>query len=84
MSVLNIDLWKCYITYVRQTKASLQTYRCVRSKVVSTVTHMCDLCPHFCHREKMRQTYEFALDHVGIDFHSGSIWLEFIAFLKEE
>lgn len=29
MSVLNIDLWKCYITYVRQTKASLNTYRCV-------------------------------------------------------
>ena len=29
MSVLNIDLWKCYITYVKQTKATLQTYRCV-------------------------------------------------------
>ena len=30
MSVLNIDLWKCYITYVKQTKATLQTYRWVR------------------------------------------------------
>ena len=29
MSVLNIDLWKCYITYVKQTKATLQTYRWV-------------------------------------------------------
>ena len=37
-----------------------------------------------CCREKMRQTYEFAVDHVGIDFHSGSVWLEFITFLKEE
>lgn len=37
-----------------------------------------------CCREKLRQTYEFALDHVGIDFHSGSVWLDFLAFIKEE
>ncbi len=35
-------------------------------------------------REKLRQTYEFALDHVGIDYHSTSIWSEYIAFLKNE
>lgn len=94
MSVLHIDLWKCYITYVRQTKVSLQTFRCVcvwshdhlRSKVITMV--MIDvsllLLTCTCYREKMRQTYEFALDHIGIDFHSGSVWLEFITFLKEE
>jgi len=37
---------------------------------------------HF--REKMRQTYEFALEHVGIDFHSASIWLDYIHFLQSE
>uniref|UniRef100_T1J5R7 Cleavage stimulation factor subunit 3 n=1 Tax=Strigamia maritima TaxID=126957 RepID=T1J5R7_STRMM len=27
MKVLNIDLWKCYLTYVKDTKGSLPTYR---------------------------------------------------------
>ncbi len=35
-------------------------------------------------REKLRQTYEFALDHVGIDYHSTSIWTDYITFLKNE
>ncbi|XP_064401775.1 cleavage stimulation factor subunit 3-like [Halichondria panicea] len=61
MSVLHIDLWKCYISYVKDTKASLPSYR-----------------------EKLRQTYEFALDHVGIDYHSTSIWTDYITFLKNE
>ena len=29
MSVLHIDLWKCYISYVKDTKAALPSYRCV-------------------------------------------------------
>jgi len=27
MKVLNIDLWKCYLTYVRETKSGLSSYR---------------------------------------------------------
>lgn len=27
MKILNIDLWKCYITYVRETKSSLPNFR---------------------------------------------------------
>ncbi|KAH8031565.1 hypothetical protein HPB51_019186 [Rhipicephalus microplus] len=27
MKVLNIDLWRCYLTYVKETKGSLPTYR---------------------------------------------------------
>ena len=38
MVVLNIDLWKCYITYVRQTKSSLRTFRWVRT-IASSKSH---------------------------------------------
>lgn len=27
MTVLNLDLWKCYIAYVKETKSSLRTFR---------------------------------------------------------
>ena len=84
MSVLNIDLWKCYIAYVKQTKATLQTYRCVCKGQRLSLWSQHSLFIIFDCREKLRQTYEFALDHVGIDFHSGSVWLDFIAFIKEE
>lgn len=40
--------------------------------------------PYYIAREKLKQTYEFALDHVGIDFHSTSIWIDYISFLKKE
>lgn len=38
---------------------------------------------HFA-RTKMIQTYEFALEHVGIDFHSAQVWLDYLDFLKSE
>lgn len=59
MKVLHIDLWKCYLSYVKETKQNM---------------------PNF--REKMIQAYEFAVDKVGIDYHSYQIWHEYIAFLK--
>ncbi|CAI7991638.1 Cleavage stimulation factor subunit 3 [Geodia barretti] len=61
MKILNIDLWKCYVTYVRETKSSL---------------------PNF--RVKMKQAYDFAVEHVGIDFHSTTLWADYINFLKSE
>ncbi len=30
----------------------------------------------------MRQTYEFALEHIGIDYHSTPLWLDYLTFLK--
>lgn len=29
MKVLHIDLWKCYLSYVRETKGKLPSYKCV-------------------------------------------------------
>ena len=35
-------------------------------------------------RDKMRQTYEFALEHIGMDYHSTPLWMDYITFLKLE
>jgi len=59
LKVLNIELWKIYLTYIRDTKASLDNYNA-----------------------KMAQAYDFALDHMGMDFFSYSIWTDYILFLK--
>jgi len=59
MKVLNIDLWKTYLSYVKDTKASLPTYK-----------------------EKMAQAYDFALDKMGMDFSSFTLWSDYILFLK--
>ncbi|XP_050315851.1 protein suppressor of forked [Anthonomus grandis grandis] len=59
MKILNIELWKLYLSYVKETKASLPTYK-----------------------EKMAQAYDFALDKIGMDIHSFSIWNDYVNFLK--
>ena len=33
-------------------------------------------------REKMGQAYDFALDKIGIDYNSYSIWNDYVKFLK--
>lgn len=33
-------------------------------------------------REKMAQAYDFALDKIGMDIHSFSIWNDYVNFLK--
>jgi len=57
--VLSIDLWKTYLLYVKETKASLPTYK-----------------------EKMAQAYDFALDKMGLDIQSHTLWSDYIKFLK--
>ena len=57
--VLSIELWKTYLLYVKETKASLPTYK-----------------------EKMAQAYDFALDKMGLDIQSFSLWSDYIKFLK--
>jgi cleavage stimulation factor subunit 3 len=32
----------------------------------------------------MKQAYDFAAEHVGIDFHSTTLWADYINFLKSE
>lgn len=59
IKILNIDLWKLYLTYVKETKAGLST-----------------------HKEKLAQAYDFALEKIGMDLHSFSIWQDYITFLK--
>uniref|UniRef100_A0A1B6CGC0 Cleavage stimulation factor subunit 3 n=1 Tax=Clastoptera arizonana TaxID=38151 RepID=A0A1B6CGC0_9HEMI len=59
MKVLNIELWKLYLAYVKETKAALPTYK-----------------------EKMAQAYDFALEKIGMDIQSYSIWNDYVNFLK--
>ncbi|KAH8244975.1 hypothetical protein KR032_003410, partial [Drosophila birchii] len=59
VKILNIDLWKLYLTYVKDTKSGLST-----------------------HKEKMAQAYDFALEKIGMDLHSFSIWQDYIYFLR--
>ncbi|UJR32024.1 hypothetical protein I4U23_019492 [Adineta vaga] len=59
IKVLNIDLWKCYLNYVRDTKGKLSSFR-----------------------EKMAQAYDFALEKVGMDVYSYTIWNDYVFFLK--
>jgi cleavage stimulation factor subunit 3 len=59
VKILNIDLWKLYLTYVKETKAGLST-----------------------HKEKLAQAYDFALEKIGMDLYSFSIWSDYIQFLK--
>ncbi|GAB6030297.1 Cleavage stimulation factor subunit 3 [Chamberlinius hualienensis] len=59
MKVLNIDLWKCYVSYVKNTKGNFPTYR-----------------------EKMAQAYDFALEKIGMDICSYSLWADYVQFLK--
>jgi len=59
IKVLNIDLWKCYLNYVRDTKVKMANYK-----------------------EKTAQAYDFALDKIGLDVMSYSIWVDYVNFLK--
>ncbi|PSN52680.1 Cleavage stimulation factor subunit 3 [Blattella germanica] len=59
MKVLNIELWKLYLAYVKETKSTLPTYK-----------------------EKMAQAYDFALEKIGMDIQSYSIWNDYVNFLK--
>ena len=54
-----MDLWKLYLSYIKETKSNLASYR-----------------------EKMAQAYDFALEKIGMDLMSYSIWADYIIFLK--
>lgn len=77
--MLNIDLWKCYLNYVKETKSGLSSYR------FASGTH----CPGNSstygvsnYREKMSQAYDFAIEKIGMDIMSYQLWADYISFLK--
>ncbi|KTG37995.1 hypothetical protein cypCar_00012069 [Cyprinus carpio] len=74
MKVLHIDLWKCYLSYVRETKGKLPSYK--------YVTQLCLYGFKVVIREKMAQAYDFALDKIGMEIMSYQIWVDYINFLK--
>ena len=61
----------------------LSLVSCSVCKEVGCMFHLCLL--HICTtcRAILSQTYEFTLQHVGLDPRSTSIWQEYLHFLKE-
>ncbi|XP_040184228.1 cleavage stimulation factor subunit 3 isoform X1 [Rana temporaria] len=74
MKVLHIDLWKCYVSYVRETKGKLPSY--------NAGFRLQDDEARKCFMEKMAQAYDFALDKIGMEIMSYQIWVDYINFLK--
>ncbi|KAG9510241.1 Cleavage stimulation factor subunit 3, partial [Fragariocoptes setiger] len=60
IKVLNIDLWRCYLNYVKEANAEQ---------------------PNF--KDTMSQAYEFALEKIGLDISSYTLWNDYVQFLKE-
>ncbi|KRZ19123.1 Actin-like protein 6A [Trichinella zimbabwensis] len=60
LKVLHIDVWKIYLTYVRDTKSCVTGFK-----------------------KSIKEAYEFALDKIGLDFYSYSIYHEFIKWLLQ-
>lgn len=60
IKVLNIDLWKCYLNYIKEAKAGQ---------------------PQF--NERMGQAYDFALDKIGVDAFSYTVWNDYVQFLRD-
>jgi cleavage stimulation factor subunit 3 len=58
-NVLQIDLWKCYITYIKESRANEENFS-----------------------ELVKSAYEMALEKIGIDVMSYSIWIDYINLLK--
>lgn len=57
--VLHVDLWKCYLAYIKETKCNQSNFR-----------------------EKMAKAYDFALDKIGADYMSYSMWNDYVTFMK--
>ena len=95
IKVLNIDLWKCYLNYVRDTKGKLSSFRSAFfSRSLSVIdfwetektdirrSSYCRLIDAVWFREKMAQAYDCALEKVGMDVYSYSVWNDYVTFLK--
>jgi len=75
--VLNVDLWRCYVFYVRETKSQMPSFRyALDCETILTAIKAYEF------REKMAQAYDFALEKVGLDIGAYPIYKEYVDFLK--
>ncbi|KAI9209457.1 uncharacterized protein BJ171DRAFT_487077 [Polychytrium aggregatum] len=65
-SVVNVDLWKVYLTYIRKIHPVTNVSVEKRTENRATIT----------------KAYEFVLQNIGIDKESGSIWSDYLNFIK--
>ncbi|OON21028.1 suppressor of forked protein [Opisthorchis viverrini] len=72
VKILNIDLWKLYLQYIKDTKGKHHAFKYI------IFAH----CIFIFTREKMAQAYDFTLDKMGLDLNSYSIWADYISFLR--
>ena len=80
--VLSIELWKTYLLYVKVN----QLHVCI----IPFKEHLTLICfakketkaSLTTYKEKMAQAYDFALDKMGLDIQSFSLWSDYIKFLK--
>ena len=78
--VLSIELWKTYLLYVKVSKLCF-----ARRVIKSTCLILCQKetkASLTTYKEKMAQAYDFALDKMGLDIQSFSLWSDYIKFLK--
>ena len=71
-NVLNVDLWKVYLNYIREHKC----------KQIRQEGHK-NGDPIHRERNQMVESYEFAIAKVGLDIHSFSIWNDYISYLQQ-
>lgn len=67
MRSTSIDLWRFYITYLRR-RNPIDTSNPDRARETRGV---------------IQRAFEFSLQHIGIDREAGSIWRDYISFLRE-
>lgn len=87
MKILNIDLWKLYLTYVKETKSGLSTHKYVYLLKVNLTKNYIptiwnNLKKNLFYREKLAQAYDFALEKIGMDLYAYSIWSDYVQFLR--
>lgn len=82
VKILNIDLWKLYLTYVKETKSGLSTHKWVDNKLLRQRKGDSFTICLLKRREKLAQAYDFALEKIGMDLHAFSIWNDYVQFLR--
>ena len=76
-TVLNVDLWKSYINYIKDQKANQ-----IRNEPRINLDGTQRADPVQAIREQIVRAYDFALDKIGNDIHSYQIWTEYLEYLK--